>query len=350
MSSSRGFNTVYVTRYMGAKYKLLDLIVPVIEKLLKPGETLLDIMAGTHAVGYAFKSRNLIIGNDIQHYSEVFGRALIANNEILNVRGLYINDFEELDTSKFSNSWFVRTYADTYFSKAQCIEIAAIRDRISQVANENTRNLYLVVLANAMSLCQSSSGHFAQYFPKDHPRLMSLRAMSVTSEFKKRCETIEIVAGNYENKILRMEALDIFKSEEVSNTAPANSLVYFDPPYSSAQYSRYYHLLETVFLDDTPEVNFKGLYRGDRHQSDFCSPRKVESAFEAVIDNTSRKSWNLVVSYSDSGLLELSKLVDLCKSYYTEVEILKKEYGHSTQGRGIVAQVNEVVISCSSAR
>ena len=350
MDKSREFNSVYVTRYMGAKYKLLDLIVPAIEELLEPGETLIDIMAGTHAIGYAFKARNRIVANDIQHYSEIFGRALIANNSLLDLRKNYDKDFEGLDASEFYNSWFVKTYADTYFSKSQCAEIAAIRDRIKKVGDQNARNLYLTVLANAMSLCQSSSGHFAQYFPKNHPRLKSLRGMSVLEEFKQRCESIEIVSSKFKNEILRREVLEVFESDVVKKLAPHSSLVYLDPPYSSAQYSRYYHLLETVFLDDSPEVNFKGLYRGDRHQSDFCSSRKVRSAFDSVIAQTSLKQWNLVISYSDAGLLGLKELTNLCQSYYEHVKIFKRKYGHSTQGRGVVSQVNEIVISCSSER
>lgn len=348
MTKKREFNTLYVTRYMGAKYKLLDLIVPAIEELLNPGETLIDLMAGTHAVGYALKSRNLIIANDIQYYSEIFGRALIANKSCFNLRSHCERDFSELKPQEFSNSWFVKTYGDTYFSKAQCAEIAAIRSRISDIRILDRKYLYLTVLANAMSLCQSSSGHFAQYFPKDHPRLKSLRAMSIFQEFMQRCNEIEVIEGKFQNLITRTEVSEVFNSKQVLEVAPAGSLAYLDPPYSSAQYSRYYHLLETVFLDDSPEVNFKGLYRGDRHQSDFCSPKNVRSAFERVIQQTSIKNWNLVISYSDAGLLGVNELLDLCRQYFETVKISKRAYGHSTQGRGIVSQVHEVVISCSS--
>jgi len=347
MTKRREFNTIYVTRYMGAKYKLLELIVPVIEELLKPGETLIDLMAGTHAVGYALKSRNLIVANDIQYYSEIFGRALISNKSCLNLRSQCAKDFSDLKPQNFLNSWFVKTYGDTYFSKAQCAEIAAIRSQISEIGNRDAKYLYLSVLANAMSLCQSSSGHFAQYFPKDHPRLKSLRAMSVFKEFMQRCEEIEVIDGRFQNLVTRMEVSEIFNTKQVLDVAPAGSLAYLDPPYSSAQYSRYYHLLETVFLDDSPEVNFKGLYRGDRHQSDFCSPKNVRSAFERVIQQSSNRNWNLVISYSDAGLLGLDELLVLCKRYYQNVKMSQREYGHSTQGRGIVSNVNEVVISCS---
>jgi adenine-specific DNA-methyltransferase len=348
MDKARVFNTVYVTRYMGAKYKLLDLIVPLIEELLPPDGTLLDVMAGTHAVGYSLKTRNQVIANDIQHYSSIFGEAILANNSVSTLRDRYLKEFNNLEPSKYKDSWLVKTYGDTYFSKRQCAEIAAIRDRINGIKDKHAKNLYLTVLANAMSLCQSSSGHFAQYFPKDHPRLKTLRAMSVVKEFEKKCKEIELVKSNFDNRVFKMEAIEFLNSDQIIDLAPSGSLVYFDPPYSSAQYSRYYHLLETVFLDDSPEVNFKGLYRGDRHQSDFCSQVRVKPAFERVIQSTSTNRWNLVISYSDTGLLHLKELVKLCKTYYKHVEVIQQEYGHSTQGRGNVSKVQELVISCHS--
>ena len=56
------FDKCYVTRYMSAKYKLLDFILPPVTNLLREGESFVDLMAGTHSVGYALKKRNRIIG------------------------------------------------------------------------------------------------------------------------------------------------------------------------------------------------------------------------------------------------------------------------------------------------
>ena len=109
------FDKFYVTRYMGAKYKLLDFILPPVTNLLREGESFVDLMAGTHSVGYALKKRNRIIANDIQHYSKVFGEAIIENNTLSNIHFRFSKDFDELDINRNISNWFIETYSDTYF-------------------------------------------------------------------------------------------------------------------------------------------------------------------------------------------------------------------------------------------
>ena len=293
------FDKFYVTRYMGAKYKLLDFILPPVTNLLREGESFVDLMAGTHSVGYALKKRNRIIAND------------------------------------------------TYFSKYQCQEISTIRIVISKIIDPYVQQIYLTALAYAMSLCQSSTGHFAQYLPKSHPRLKYLRSMSVFETFRQRCKEIEIVLSKYSGKVFNLEIIDFLNQEYLHEHAGSGSLAYLDPPYSPAQYSRYYHLLETVFLNDEPNVGFKGVYRDDRFQSDFCSTKKALKAFENVISNVSKKDWNLVISYANSGVVDISNLKEVCDNFYPVVTVLNRDYSHSTQGRGETRDISELLVICS---
>ena len=139
---------------------------------------------------------------------------------------------------------------------------------------------------------------------------------------------------------------DFFKVAELETEAPAGSFAYLDPPYSEAQYSRYYHLLETVFLNDRPEVSHKGLYRPDRFQSPFCSPKKVAQAFEDVASSAASKRWKLGISYSLSGLIQIDQLVAICKGSFDQVDIHSQKYAHSMQGRGVIGDTTEVLLIC----
>lgn len=343
-------DTFYVTRYMGAKYKLLDFIVPELLAISNEEQPLVDLMAGTHAVGYALKSRRRIIANDIQYYSKIFGMALIENNSISNLRNRWEKDFEHLELSKFHESWFVLKYANSYFSYNQCLQIAAIRERIKLIPDELVQTCYLTSLAYAMSLCQSSSGHFAQYLPSSNPRTKSLREMDLFQSFKDKCLEFEIRFSQFENRIYNLES-SIFQEKLIQESlAGPGSTVYLDPPYSPAQYSRYYHLLETVFLDDNPEISFKGLYRENRFQSDFCSPRLAPSAFEKILNRSRQASWNLVISYASSGIVNPTTLLNLCQKYYPNAYIKGKNYSHSTQGRGETRTVDELLVVCQNIK
>jgi adenine-specific DNA-methyltransferase len=341
------FDKFFVTRYMGAKYKLLDFILPPITNLLQEGETFVDLMAGTHSVGYALKKRNRIIANDIQYYSKIFGEAIIENNTLNSVNFRFSSDFDKLEIDQKLSNWFVDTYSDTYFSKYQCQEISAIRILISKLNDPYVQQIYLTALAYAMSLCQSSTGHFAQYLPKSHPRLKYLRSLSILETFRQRCVDIEIVISNYGGKVFNLEISDFLSKDYLDEYAGSGSLAYLDPPYSPAQYSRYYHLLETVFLNDEPIVGFKGVYREDRFQSDFCSTKKALKAFENVISNVANKDWHLVISYANSGVVDIADLKEVCKNFYPVVNVLNRDYSHSTQGRGETRDISELLVVCS---
>jgi adenine-specific DNA-methyltransferase len=332
---------------MGAKYKLLDFIVPHIHKNMKHGATFIDLMAGTHSIAYAVKQDFNTVSNDIQRYSFIFGKALIENNQISRVDQRYESDFSDLNLEKEKESWLTLNYKDTYFSEIQLCEISSIRKRIATLNNEHLEAIYLVALSYAMSLCQSSTGHFAQYLPMGNPRTEYLRSLSISESFFSKCAELEIALSDKTSNVFNAESSLFLKSTELENLAPAGSMVYLDPPYSPAQYSRYYHLLETVINNDQPNIAFKGLYRDDRFQSGFCSPRSAKNEFQTVIGESAKRGWNLLISYANSGVVDIAVIMDLASLYYGNVELATQDYDHSTQGRGEVRSIKEVLVICT---
>lgn len=125
-------------------------------------------------------------------------------------------------------------------------------------------------------------------------------------------------------------------------------LVYVDPPYSEAQYSRFYHLLETVVKYDYPKIEHKGLYRNDRFQSNFCYKNKVLDEFKFIAEKSSSFGSSLAISYSDRGLVKLEEIVKICKIFYKKTKIYYFSYSHSMQGRGVVKDMNEVLITAKN--
>lgn len=344
------FESVYVTRYMGSKYRLLDLIVPEILSIARPKSSVIDLMAGTHAVGYALRVDRAVIANDIQAYSQTFGTALLLNDRIPHVRTRYMGDLGKLETRAVSKGWFSEIYADTYFSYDQCREIEEIRDRIGRLTDVVLAAIYLTALSFAMGLCQSSPGHFAQFLPADHSRVKVLRAKSIFEAFISRCQELELRVDGPRCHLFRQEAGEFLNLAAIDNLAHEGSVAYLDPPYTEAQYSRYYHLLETIILNDHPDVLHKAKYRNDRFQSSFCSPNKAPSAFNEVIEKTASRGWGLVISYSSHGVIPIGDLIELTKTHYRSVSIKSRKYAHSMQGRGQVSDRLEYVIQAVIAK
>lgn len=338
----------YIMRYMGSKLKLLDFIVPRLEKMISKGDPVLDVMAGTHAIGYAMKLNHPILANDVQEYSKVIGLGRIENNLVsLNEKDIEKDITPHLSKNK-KYTLFVDSYSDTYFSKNQCKEIDDIRFAIDQVKNKTKKALYLTALIYAMGYCQSSPGHFAQYMPKSHPRLKTLRRLSIFDAFKKKVVENHIVFSSYKNKVFKKDYRELLSEKNIQKELKGVKLIYLDPPYSTAQYSRFYHVLETAVKYDYPELDFKGLYRHDRFQSNFCYEGKVEEEFDFVASTSAKMKAKLAISYSERGLVPPQTIAKICKQYYKKVKIHYFQHNHSMQGRGMILGLNEVLITAEN--
>lgn len=330
---------------MGNKDKLLEFIIPIIEELVPRGCTICDLMAGTHSVAYGLKPNYKIISNDIQYYSFVIGKALMSNYTIPKIE--HIKEKLDLHIS-YNNenkvfSFFKKNYTDTYFSREQCIEIDNLRYSID-FFNEDIKYLLLTVLMSVMTKAQSSTGHFAQYMPKDHKRIIPLRKLSIYSLFfEKLKEFNELVVSDFNNEVFNLDYNDLFKTGALKNV----DLIYLDSPYTADQYSRFYHVLETVALYDNPKLSFKGKYRDERFKSLFSYKKHVAGEFEKIISFSRKNGSKLVISYSNKGVLNLKVLEKLCRKYYSNFKIHYIDYNHSSQGKGTVER-KEVVIVLSN--
>lgn len=328
------YDSIQTIRYMGNKNKLLDFIIPEIEKITTSKSIVCDLMSGTNCIGYALKSRYTIYANDVQKYSECIAKALIENNLVIINKKSCKEDLEEnykKNLREMEYNFFYKTYSDTYFSDLQCKDIDSIRFAIEQINDENKKSLYLTALMSVMCKVQSTTGHFAQYMPKDHKRIIPLRNMNVWNEFIDKCEDFKkIINNNMNNKSFNLDYKKLIKLEEMKNV----ETFYLDSPYSGEQYSRFYHILETVVKYDNPDVSYKAKYRNDRFMSDFCYKSKVSNEFENIIKYCKTNNSNLVISYSNKGVISCEKLEELCRKYYNNVEVKTYDYKHSTQGKG----------------
>ncbi len=340
---SNKYNSIRTIRYMGNKLKLLNFIIPEIEKITKKGDIICDLMSGTCSVSYALKERNPIYTNDIQFYSYIIGKGLIENNNVK----LSKEDIEkdiikkiEVNRKKHYNTYFVDNFTDTYFSGKQCEEIDNIRYAIEKVENNYKQDLYLICLMYAMSKCESTTGHFAQFLPKDHKRVIPLRKKSILKEFlDKANELKDLKFSKFKNKSFNLDYKEFFKTKEFNDV----ECFYIDTPYTGEQYSRFYHVLETICKNDKPELEFKGKYRKDRYMSDFSLKANVKEEFKYMLSYLSENNKKVVLSYSNKALVPIDELEFIFSKIFKNVKLLKTNYEHSSQGKGS-AKLDEVII------
>lgn len=346
-NSASQLQVLRTIKYSGNKVRLLPAIVWLVKQVVPPGHNILDLMAGTHCVGYALKQLYRIYANDIQEYSYVIGKAYIKNggysvNRNLAEKDLLSKIVKNNKTGRFD--LFQKAYANTYFTESQCIEIDNIRAAVDEIPSPR-KELYLTTLMSAMCYASNSTGHFAEFLSK-----MPSNPKSIQELFFKKCDSISVAPNKYENSVFNMEYQTFLNGArpEITRIVEESDLIYIDPPYSGAQYSRFYHILETLVKYDFPSTEFKGLYRKDRYLSAFC--RKTEA--ESELENTLRKCSEIckgfvLLSYVDSKscLIPKANVEEIIQNHFEHtIKPLTFEIFHSKLGNGLSRKVTEYLI------
>lgn len=336
-------------KYAGSKANLLEFIIPEIKSFLGYKDLFIDLFSGTSNVSYALKDTNRILCNDVQNYSKTISNALIKNNRNLKENAVFDDILPNINEVSREYSLFTDTYSNTYFTRKQCGEIDGLCAAISLVRGRWKRDLYLVSLMHAMSYCASTTGHFAEYLNKKNKR-------SIIKRFIEKANSIKIVKGFEDNIVTCMDFKKLINSKRYRDLVGEARVIYADPPYSEAQYSRFYHLLETAVKYDYPDVEFKGKYRKDRFFSDFSRKSKVSDEFRTLFSLiSSNLNGTLVMSYVNHGrgLLHEKDLIKIASEYFEKSNIRvkrKQNYKHSKLGnKGVVRDVEEFLLICNNS-
>jgi adenine-specific DNA-methyltransferase len=253
---------------------------------------------------------------------------------------------------------FSLSYAGSYFSLRQSIEIDSLRSAVDQLylsghfARDQHRWLVLA-LCQAISKVSTTTGHFAQPMTVKRStvaRHVAQRSRRVWDEWRRainECVPVGSRSWRRGNRAYQHDALALLAELAIRGDAPA--VVYADPPYTSDQYSRFYHIYETLICYDYPPSSGIGRYRDGRYASEFSLASRVSSAIEELASRCSRLGSALVLSYPVDGLLQqsASRIPKMLRRHFGHVEVAAREkHSHSSFGASKGAQshiVTEVI-------
>lgn len=367
-------------KYMGSKTKILDFIMNGIKEAYIEGGKVVDLFAGSATLSGALRGHASVISNDIQVYSKVLADAylnnydwysnlnviddivneattkyheLILQNKINGKKFIYsdnmtLKEFNEIekeqqkliDRKRWNGDYylFAKYFSGTYWNYDQCVWIDAYKYVADTYVDQSFKPAILTALMFAMSYNAQSTGHYAQYRDAGNEKsmkdIMIYRKKEITPYVKRKLIELRDSMSHEQGFEFETMAKDY---KDCLRDIPNNSTIYADPPYCFVHYSRFYHAIETLIRYDYPEVSFKGRYRTDRHQSPFCIKSQVTEAFRELFVLTSKKASNLVLSYSNTGMItidEINLLASEIMKNYT-IEIMTMDYKHSTMGRKI---------------
>ena len=239
---------------------------------------------------------------------------------------------------------FTITFSGAYLSLRQCIEVDSIRYAVDRLLNCGSLDAYqhrwlCLALCQAVSKVATTTGHFAQYMrvkKNNQKHFVAQRCRSVWREWLSAIFQISPI-GTRDwrslNRVFTEDADELLQTLHEHKLRPA--VIYADPPYTGDQYSRYYHLYETLLLYDYPQSKATGRYRPDRFSSRYSKTTEVATAMESLISGCAKLESRLVLSYPEHGLLPNSRDVipSLIRKHYGEAgRTVHLDHFHSSLG------------------
>ena len=268
-------------RYIGNKHKLIEWIFSIINKECS-GNSFADVFAGTGVVSaVATKHFKKVLLNDFLHsnyiiYRAFFGKEAWDKNKIDNI----IKSYNNIYGGDLEDNYFSKNFGGKFFSNNSAKIIGFIRENIEENKNNLTEREYFMLIASLLYTADkiaNTVGHFDAYFKKDFVN---------DSFFMKPIDPIDT------------QEISIFQEDtNVLAKKIKADVVYIDPPYNSRQYSRFYHVLETLTKWDKPKLYGVALKPDPENMSDYCRANAKEKFAELVRDIDAQF---LVVSYNNT--------------------------------------------------
>ncbi|MDE5646853.1 MAG: DNA adenine methylase [Muribaculaceae bacterium] len=295
----------------------------------------------------AIKTKNLEV------LSEILENGSVEVFRLENKWSLLNNQLQKVSTNLNNTallnekSLISRYYGGVYFSYRQAVWIDVILEEIHKNISKENRDLYLAaLLSTASDIADTVGKHFAQPI-KSRDSNGNIKNTVYNKALKDK--TIDVIKL-YRNWLIRYISTPRTRYhfhttqsdylECLQNLPNSVKTIYADPPYTRDHYSRYYHVLETITLRDSPELSTtnihgkrhisNGIYRKDRHQSPFCIKSKAPETFKAMFKIISNSGRNLLLSYSPYDeskkshprVVTMQQLLIWAKNYFNHVDVV----------------------------
>lgn len=269
-------------RYIGNKAKLTGWIMETIKKETTGVHSFCDLFGGTGAVtNCALKTYDHVIVNDFLYtnhiiYTAFFGQGQWDKEKVQEV----INSWNVLNPDELTDNYFSTHFGGKFFGEKTSKTIGHIRQQIEDMRNELTGKEYAILLSALIynvDRLSNTVGHFDAYIKKPITETTPFFHMIDAQEY----EGVEIYREDANRLATKVEA-DLF---------------YLDPPYNSRQYSRFYHVYETLVKWNEPKLYGVALKPAPENMSRYCTVKAVD-AFRDLVSKM--KTRYIVVSYNNT--------------------------------------------------
>lgn len=352
-------------KYMGSKLSLLDdRLGAALQQEVHSANRFVDLFCGTGRVSW-FVAQSMpipVLASDLQEYAVVLAGAVIDRDYAVDVKRVIdcwldparktlptIRNYR-LATANSSNvdadivydarrlcarvdgGTIWRAYGGHYFSPQQAVTFDHLIGHLPP-NSDPLSSLCRASLVLAASQCAAAPGHTAQPFQPSVGALPFIRTSwhkdpigLIPSILKKLASSFALVQG---------EAL-VADANIVVTTLNEGDVVFVDPPYSDVQYSRFYHVLETIARGSCGPVSGVGRYppQIERPRSQYSLKSQASIAMTTLLQDLANTGCRVVLTFPFQGAsngVDGQGLVDMAKELF-EVDICIVHSRFSTLG------------------
>lgn len=241
-----------------------------------------------------------------------------------------------------------RNYGGHYFSPTQAASLDAMMETLP--AEGRARDVCLAATITTASQCAAAPGHTAQPFKATATAGPYLREAWCRDPLSLVDQAAEILVSMC---ALRRGDTKTGDANEIARDVTEEDLVFVDPPYSDVQYSRFYHVLETIARGDCGVVSGVGRYPppAERPSSDYSRVRASATAMANLLETLANTGAAVVVTFPEqqcsNGLSGL-RIEEMAEQHFQVVKrtVMSRfsTLGGNTRNRDARSIRNELIL------
>lgn len=326
-------------RYTGNKYKLMDWIKASLSLYCSDSHSFFDVFAGTGVVtaGCLDMYDEFFINDFLYSNTLIYNAFMGSENINLETLQNVAKQYQELNTAGIEGNYVSENFGDKYFSYNDAKLIGHIRQKISDLlstgeVNQREHDILLASLMYSFDKISNTVGHYEAY----------IKGHEIHDRFK--FNLISPIRHNKKVHIFREDS-NVLCKKIIADIA------FIDPPYNSRQYSRFYHVLETITKWDKPELNGVACKPKEENMSNYCR-NNAPVIFKDLIDNLQVKY--IAVTYNNTytskssssrNKISLEQIQDILTSR-GKLTILSHDYSAFNAGKTDFKNHKEFLFIC----
>ena len=316
-------------RYFGSKHSSATQVAQLATEGFD-GTTAADAFGGLGTIGAVLKGSGFKVTTcDVLKLPNAFQHARIVCQErprftrLRKATGLESASaiLEHLDTRRADRSWLVNEFSTQrqFFTRDNASRIAGAWNAIKRwgeadLLSDSERKYLLASFLNSMDPCANTAGTYYAHLKQWHRKALR--------PFQMKWISVQIgVAGG---QALVGDALEVLRGQSFD-------LLYLDPPYNRRDYSRYYHLPESLASLKRPDTNPESASGVPRQMLD-ASPLIRKSAEASYLRELIYSvHWKrLVVQYCEGSEIPMPELREMLRQAGRLQEHVLPALGYTT--------------------